>query len=180
MMTSEPIPSPSSTVTNAQNVLLIVDAESLLSRYPTPSQDPANPTDIPDGLIFFATSNNSNEIVTNDSNTKVIVEIGRDIHFRARSVSLIAEHSVVAYRMTVDNSSVLTAPQLEVHTGLTVPAPNPETPSVPGSHKADDHFWTCTPKTPGTAQCELGFMLVNQQCEVVGFFQWQVGVEIAS
>ena len=179
-MTSEPTPSPSTTATNAQKVLLIIDAESLLSRYPTPSQDPENPTDIDDGFVFFAMGNNSKKIVTNDSTTKVPVEMDRDIHFRARSVSLIAEHSVVVYRMTVDNSSVLSAPQLQVHTGLTVPAPNPESPSEPGSHKADDHFWTCTPKAPGTAQCELGFMLVNQQCEVAGFFRWQVGVELTS
>ncbi|MEN5314490.1 AidA/PixA family protein [Pseudomonas koreensis] len=176
-MTSEPIPS---LATDAQNVLLIVDAESLLSRYPTPSQDPETPTDIDDGLIFFAMGGKSKEIVTNDSKTKVIVEMDRDIHFRARSVSLIAEHSVVAYRMTVDDSSIMSAPQLQVHMGLTVPAPNPESPSEPGSRKADDHFWTCTPKTPGTAQCELGFMLVNQQCEVMGFFQWQIGIELTS
>lgn len=179
-MTSEPITSPSSTVDSAQNVLLIVDAESLLAHYPTPSQDPANPTDIADGFIFFATGNNSKEIVTNDSATKVLVVMDRDVHFRVRSVSLIAEHSVVACRMTVDDSSVLTVPKLEIHTGLTVPAPNPESPAVPGSRKADDHFWACTPKTPGTAQCGLMFMLVNQQCEVAGYFQWQVGVELTS
>ncbi|RON90154.1 AidA/PixA family protein [Pseudomonas fluorescens] len=179
-MTSEPITSPSSTVDSAQNMLLIVDAESLLAHYPTPSQDPAKPTDIADGFIFFATGNNSNKIVTNDSTTKIMVVTGREIHFRVRSVSLIAEHSVVAYRLTVDNSSILSAPQLQVHTGLTVPAPNPETPSVPGSHKADDHFWTCTPKTPGTAQCEMGFMLVNQQCEVAGFFHWKVKAQVTS
>jgi hypothetical protein len=26
----------------------------------------------------------------------------------------------------------------------------------------------------------VGFMLVNQQCEAVGFFKWNVEVEIAS
>ncbi|MHA3737610.1 AidA/PixA family protein [Pseudomonas sp. Eth.TT006] len=176
-MTSEPIPTHT---TNAQNVLLIVDAESLLSHYPTPSQDPANPTSITDGFIFFVSDNNSDKIVTNDSHTKILVRIGRDINFRARSVSLIAEHSVVTYRMTVDNSGLLSVPQLQVHTELTVPAPNPEMPSVPGTRKADDHFWTSTPATPGTARCELGFMLVNQQCEVAGFFQWQAEVELTS
>ena len=179
-MTSEPNTSPSFTVASAQNVLLIVDAESLLAHYPTPSQDPANPTEIADGFIFSVTGNKSNKIVTNDSTTKINAVMGHDIHFRVRSVSLIAEHSVVAYRMTADDSSVLTTPQLEVHTGLTVPAPNPESASEPGSRKTDDHFWTCTPEAPGTAQCELGFMLVNQQCEVAGYFEWQVGVELTS
>ena len=51
-MTSEPIKSPSSSVATANNVLLIVDAESLLSRYPQPSLKPQLPTVIEDGFIF--------------------------------------------------------------------------------------------------------------------------------
>jgi hypothetical protein len=178
MMTSEPIPSPSSAVTDAHNVMLIVDAESVLARYPNPSLDAAAPTSITDGFIFFAIGNNPKEIVTNDSTITIQVEIGRDLHVRGRSVSLIAEHSVVVYRMAVADSGVLCEPNLQIHTDLTVPAPNPDDPTTPGSRKADDHFWTCTPKKPGEVQCELSFMLVNQQCEVVGYFHWKLGLKI--
>jgi hypothetical protein len=158
--------------------MLIVDAESVLARYPNPSLDAAAPTSITDGFIFFAIGNNSKEIVTNDSTITIQVEIGRDLHVRGRSVSLIAEHSVVVYRMAVADSGVLCEPNLQIHTDLTVPAPNPDDPTTPGSRKADDHFWTCTPKKPGEVQCELSFMLVNQQCEVVGYFHWKLGLKI--
>jgi hypothetical protein len=178
MMTSEPIPSPSSGVSSAHNVLLIVDAESVLKHYPNPSLDAAAPTSITDGFIFFATGNNPKEIVTNDSSITIQVETGCDLHVRGRSVSLIAEHSVVVYRMTVADSGVLSEPNLQIHTNLTVPAPNPDDPTTLGSRKADDHYWTCTPKKPGDVQCELSFMLVNQQCEVVGYFHWTVDVEL--
>ncbi|QHC94445.1 hypothetical protein PspR84_07245 [Pseudomonas sp. R84] len=179
-MISEPIPSPSSAVTDAHNVLLIVDAESVLTRYPNPSLDAAAPTSITDGFIFFAIGNNSKEIAINDSTITVPVEIGRDLHVRGRSVSLIAEHSMVVYRMTVADSGVLSEPNLQIHTNLTVPAPNPDDPTTPGSRQADDHFWTCTPKKPGDVQCELSFMLVNQQCEVVGYFHWTLGLKITN
>lgn len=177
-MTSEPIPSPSSAITDAHNVLLIVDAESVLKRYPNPSLDAAAPTSITDGFIFFAIGNNPKEIVINDSKPIIHSEIGRDLHLRGRSVSLIAEHSVVVYRMKVADSGVLSEPDLQIHTDLTVPAPNPDDPTTPGSRQADDHFWTCTPKKPGDVQCELSFMLVNQQCEVVGYFHWTLGLKI--
>ncbi|MBK5530014.1 hypothetical protein JFT91_28585 [Pseudomonas sp. TH08] len=177
-MTSEPIPSPSTAVNNAHNVLLIFDAESVLASNPDPSQDAANPTRITDGLVFFITGNNSKKNVTNDSKLTLPVEIGRDLHFRGRSVSLIAEHSVVIYSMTVGNSAVLTDPLLEVHPGVTVPAPDPSHPTTPGSHKADDHYWACTTKASGTAKCVLNFMLVDQQCETAGYFQWQVAIEL--
>ncbi|WP_166222747.1 AidA/PixA family protein [Pseudomonas atagonensis] len=177
-MTSEPIPSPSTTLNNAHSVLLIFDAESVLARYPTPSLDATKPTTISDGLVFFATGNTSKEIAINDSNVTLPVVIGRDIHFRGRSVSLIAEHSVVIYDMTVAADSVLSAPQLQVRPGLTVPAPNPEHPTTPASGKADDHFWACTTKAFGIASCELSFILVNQQCEAQGYFRWEVEIEI--
>ncbi|MFJ4247850.1 Inclusion body protein [Pseudomonas helmanticensis] len=177
-MTSEPIPSPSTGVTSAHNVLLIVDAESILARYPNPSLNAATPTSITDGLIFFAIGNSSKEIVINDSKITVPVQIGQDLHFRGRSVSLIAEHSVVVYRMTAADNSVLSEPSLQVHINLTVPAPNPDDPTAPGNRKADDHFWTCTPKKSGDVQCELSFMLVNQQCEAVGYFHWVADLKI--
>ena len=177
-MTSEPITSPSTAVNNAHNVLLIIDAESVLSRYPKPSMDASNPTSITNDLVFFVTGHTPQEIVVNDSNTKIPVEIGRHLHFRARSISLIAEHSVAVYSMSVGNSAVITPPTLEVHPGLTVPAPDPANPTKPGSHKADDHYWVCKATTSGTAQCELSFMLVNQQCEAEGFFVWPVVIEI--
>lgn len=179
-MTSQPIPSPSTAVNNAHNVLLIIDAESVLARYPTPSMDATKPTSITDGFVFLATGDSSKKIAVNDSIIKLPVEMGRDLHFRARSISLIAEHSVVVYSMTVDNSTVITPPKLEVHPGLTVPAPDPTHPTKPGSHKADDHYWVCKATTSGTAQCELSFMLVNQQCEAKGYFVWSFGIELSA
>ena len=79
-MTSEPIPSPSSAATHAHNILLIVDAESMLKRHPDSSLDPAAPTGIADGLVFFAAGNNSKEIVINDSKVTLPVDIGRIVH----------------------------------------------------------------------------------------------------
>ncbi|MFJ2712451.1 AidA/PixA family protein [Pseudomonas sp. NPDC087346] len=177
-MTSAPVPSPSSGDTSAHNILLIIDAESLLTHYPSPSQDAAKPTGISDGFIFFAAGNTSKEIVINDSKITLPVDIGQLIHLRGRTVSLITDHSAVIYGMTVDNSGILSNPALEVHTGLTVPAPNPQSPTEPSSHKADDHFWACTTKKPGTVKCELSFMLVNQQCEAVGYFHWTTEIVI--
>lgn len=179
-MTSEPIPSPSSITENAHNILLIVDAESIRSRYPAPSLEAEKPTIISDGFVFFTAGNEANKIVINDSKVTLPVDIGRIVHFRGRTVSLIAEHSVVVYGMKVDTNTVLSDPALQVHPDLTVPAPNPDKPTEPGTQKAHDHFWTCTPKAPGTAKLKLEFMLVNQQCEAVGYFSWTTEVEVTN
>ncbi|MDN3223007.1 AidA/PixA family protein [Pseudomonas nunensis] len=176
-MTSEPIKSPSSSVATANNVLLVVDAESLLAKYPTPSLDAENPTTISDEFIYVASGTDT---VKNDSKLTLTTSNGKTFHIRGRTVSLIAEHSVVFYDMAVGDSQVLSPPKLQVSSGLTVPAPDPENPTQPGSHLADDHYWECTHLNPGVAACELSFMLVNQSCEVVGCFSWEVEVTLSA
>jgi hypothetical protein len=178
MMTSEPIASPSTSIVPANNVLLIVDAESLLSRYPQPSLEPQNPTRIEEGFIFAISGTQTPQSTTNDSLMTFLASNGKDFHIRGRTVSLLAEHSVVFYEMSVGNAGVLSPPELVVHANLTVPAPNPESPTQLGSHTADDHYWHCTQLAAGVAACELQFMLINKSCEALGYFSWSVDVKL--
>ncbi|RON55122.1 AidA/PixA family protein [Pseudomonas frederiksbergensis] len=179
-MTSEPIKSPSPSVATANNVLLVVDAESLLNKYPEPSLEADNPTTIEDGFIFVSSGTDTTKTVENDSKLTLTASNGKTFHIRGRTVSLIAEHSVVFYNMAVGDAQVLSQPKLQVHNDLTVPAPDPANPTQPGSHQADDHYWECSQLTPGTAACELSFMLVDQRCEVVGYFSWEVEVKLSA
>ena len=177
-MTFEPIASSSTSITPANNVLLIVDAESLLSRYPQPSLEPQNPTSIEEGFIFSISGAKPTKSIINDSLMTLIASNGKSFQIRGRTVSLLAEHSVVFYGMSVGDAGVLSPPELAVHPNLTVPAPNPENPTQPGSHTADDHYWHCTQLAAGVAACELQFMLINKNCEALGYFSWSVDVKL--
>ena len=177
-MTSEPIKSPSSSVATANNVLLIVDAESLLLRYPEPSLEADKPTSISDGFVFAINGSPTPKSTTNDSQMTFIAGNDATFHIRGRTVSLLAEHSVVFYDMSVGDAGVLSAPELVVQDGLTVPAPDPENPTEPGSHQADDHYWKCTRLATGVEACELKFMLIDKNCEALGYFSWGVEVRL--
>src|SRR5476649_594394 len=180
MMTSEPIKSPSSSVATANNVLLVVDAESLLAKYPTPSLEAENPTTISDGFIVVINGVHAAQSIKNDSQLTLTASNGKTFHIRGRTVSLIAEHSVVFYDMAVGDTQALSPPKLVVHAGLTVPAPDATNPTQPGSHQADDHYWECSQLSPGVADCELSFMLVDKSCEVVGYFSWKVEAKLSA
>ena len=178
-MTSEPITSLPTSIAPANNVLLIVDAESLLSHYPQPSLEPLNPTEIEEGFIFAISGTKTTQSTINDSLMTFVASNGKDFHIRGRTVSLLAEHSVVFYEMSVGDVGVLSPPELVVHANLTVPAPDPENPTQPGSHTADDHYWHCTQLAAGVAACELQFMLIDKSCEALGYFSWSVEVKLA-
>lgn len=178
-MTSEPITSPSASVVTANNVLLIVDAESLFSRYPQPSLEPQKPTVIEDGFIFIISGTETTQNTKNDSKV-LTASNGQVFHVRGRTVSLLAEHSVVFHNISVSDTGILSPPKLVVHDEQTVPAPDPANPTQPGSHKADDHYWECSLLTPGVATCELSFMLINPRCEVLGYFSWKTEVTLSA
>jgi hypothetical protein len=179
MMTSEPITSPSASVVRASSVLLIVDAESLLSRYPQPSLEAQKPTVIEDGFIFVASGTTTIQNVKNDSKITLTAN-DKVFHLRSRTVSLLAEHSVVFHNISVGAPPVLSPPKLVIHSDQTVPAPDPANPTQPGSHQADDHYWECSQLTPGVVACELNFMLINQRCEVLGYFSWKTEVALSA
>ncbi len=178
-MTSEPITSPSASVVAANNVLLIVDAESLLSRYPQPSLEPQNPTVIEDGFIFATSGTTTTKNAKNDSKITLTAN-GQVFHIRGRTVSLLAEHSVVFHNISVGDTGILSPPKLVVHGEQTVPAPDPSNPTQPGSHTADDHYWECSQLSTGVAACELSFMLINQRCEALGYFNWKTEVTLSA
>ncbi|MBK5300236.1 hypothetical protein JFT98_03540 [Erwinia sp. TH29] len=180
MMTSEPITSPSAGAVIASSVLLIVDAESLLSRYPQPSLESQNPTVIEDGFIFPVSSSTTTQSAENDSKITLTASNGKIFHIRGRTVSLLAEHTVVFHDLTVDDAGVLSPPKLIVHSDQTVPAPDPANPTQPGSHSADDHYWECSQLSTGVTACELNFMLINQRCEVLGYFSWKAEVTLSA
>ncbi|WP_460148325.1 AidA/PixA family protein [Pseudomonas sp. S2_A02] len=179
-MTSEPINSPSASVVTANNVLLIVDAESLLSRYPQPSLEPQKPTVIEDGFIFAISDTMTTQNAKSDSKITLTANNGKVFHIRGRTVSLLAEHSVVFHNISVSDTGILSPPKLVVHDEQTVPAPDPANPTQPGSHKADDHYWECSQLTPGVATCELSFMLINPRCEALGYFSWKTEVMLST
>ena len=179
-MTSEPITSLSASVVTVSNVLLIVDAESLLSRYPQPSLESQNPTVIEDGFIFPVTSSTTTQSAENDSKITLTASNEKVFHIRGRTVSLLTEHTVVFHDLTVDDAGVLSPPKLIVHSDQTVPAPDPANPTQPGSHSADDHYWECSQLSAGVTACELNFMLINQRCEVLGYFSWKTEVTLSA
>jgi len=179
-MSTDTSANPSSTTEQATNVLLIIDAETLLTRYPKPSLDPQKPTVIEDGFIFTFGASLGTTPTSKSPCLELPASSTKTFHIRGRTVGLHAEHSVVFYNLTVGDAGVFSKPHLVVHNDQTLPAPNPESPTEPLPVKADDHYWHCQQLSTGVEQCELSFMLVNSSCEVLGYFSWTVGVKLSS
>ncbi|MHC8335322.1 AidA/PixA family protein [Pseudomonas sp. LB3P25] len=158
---------------------MVISLSPNLLRYSQPSLEPKKPTEIAQGFIVAISDTDTTQTTTNDSFMTLLASNGKNFHIRGRTVSLLAEHSVVFYEMSVGDAGVLSSPEWVVHANLTVPAPDPENPTQPGSHTANDHYWHCTQLAAGVEACELKFMLINKSCEILGYFSWAVDVKLA-
>jgi len=176
MSTDKPA-SPEEKSEAATNVLLIVDAETVLSHYPEPSQAPDEPTPIGDGFIFAL----GGAHLMSDGNSrhlKLRADNGQTFHIRSRDIALLAEHSVVFYQLIAGDTGVLSTPQLIVNSDQRQPVLNKEDLTQPISQNADDHFWQCRPLAAGIGSCELRFMLVDSECKVLGYYSWKADIEL--
>ncbi|MGE7956679.1 AidA/PixA family protein [Pseudomonas sp. NPDC089530] len=160
------------------HLLLIVDAETLLSRYPQPSQTPDDPTTIDQGFIFALGGAHLPDASSTNGTLRIVASIGQAFQIRGRTIALRAEHSVVIYKIAIGTAGVLSPPELLVKPGQCVPALDPENPSQPVTHQADDHFWRVTHLKPGVETCTISFMLVNTECQVLGYFQREIKVTL--
>ncbi|MGY4815644.1 AidA/PixA family protein [Pseudomonas chlororaphis subsp. piscium] len=162
----------------AAHLLLIVDAETLLSRYPQPSQDPDDPTAIDQGFMFTLGGAHLPNGSDTDDALNLIASIGQVFHLRGRTIALRAEHSVLIYKIAIGGAEVLSQPELLVKPDQDIPALDLENPDQPICHQADDHFWRVTHLKPGVETCEISFMLVDTQCQVLGYFKREIEVTL--
>ncbi|WP_347904559.1 AidA/PixA family protein [Pseudomonas purpurea] len=170
---------PADTTEQIANLLLIVDAETLLSHYPNPSLDPQQPTSVDDGFILFFGGAHGTSPNAHPNRLALLAGSAKTFHLRTRTVGLRAEHSVVVYAMSVGKAGVLSPPELVVHEGLTLPALDPENLAQPISQNATDHFWRCKQLTAGVEKCTLSFMLVSTDCQALGYFSWTAEVKLS-
>ncbi|MCB2255626.1 inclusion body family protein [Pseudomonas chlororaphis] len=162
--------------TAVAHLLLIVDAESLLARYPQPSPAADTPTAIEPGFIF--TLGGVHQPQAGDEAWNLRASIGQAFHLRGRTIALRAEHSVLIYRITLTSHDVLSPPELQVKPAQNIPTLDLENLDQPIAGTADDHFWRFTHLAPGVETFGISFMLVDTECQVLGYFQREFEVTV--
>jgi hypothetical protein len=158
------------------DVLVIVDAATLLSRYPDASLTADKPTTIDGELIYVMAAGHGELLGRNDSHLDLTVPVGDDIHVRGNALALNGEHSVLFYDLTSIDADAVSAFSLEQTHGLTVPIPKADNLLQPDNQSVDDHFWRTQVLAHGTAACDLCFMVLDRGCTVLGYFRWNLQI----
>ncbi|MBS9440327.1 hypothetical protein EAE89_00805 [Photorhabdus heterorhabditis] len=103
-------------MSNIVDILVCVDARSIIKKYPSLSQDPENPTLINDELFYYITNFSNIYIPENNTNGKMEIKayIGDNIRWRAISLSQQFEYAAILYKMTgTIINKIITNPKLD-------------------------------------------------------------------
>ncbi|WP_050385988.1 AidA/PixA family protein [Bradyrhizobium pachyrhizi] len=160
-------------------VLIIVDAETLLSRYPNISLSPDAPVRIDSEHIYVLATRDGGPLGTNDGHLDLAVTPGVHLRIRGNALALRGEHIVAFYGIAQEHAGVLSPFEFVLRQALTVATPNFENLLQPSNQSIDDHFWQSQVLADGVAPCDLNFMVLNKACSALGYFRWRLQINVA-
>ena len=160
-------------------VLVIVDAETLLSRYPHASLSSDTPTLVDGAHLYVLAARDIGPLGRNDGHLDLAGRPGVHLRIRGNALALRGEHIVLLHRMAQDNADVLSPFELVLREALTVPTPNADSLLEPGSQGINDHFWRSQVLAHGEAACDLDFIVLDKDCAILGYFRWRLQISIS-
>ncbi|PQV54060.1 AidA/PixA family protein [Paraburkholderia sp. BL21I4N1] len=161
------------------DVLVIVDAATLLAAHPDASLDADAPTPIGGQHVYVMNAGDAQQIGRNDSRIVVKLSAGDELHLRESALSLRAEESVVFYRFALADGSVMSSLEV-VADHATLSVPNPQDLLQPKTQKTGGHFWRGEVLTAGSTTCEADFVVLGSDEKIKGYFRWKISIDIES
>ncbi|WGS52154.1 inclusion body family protein [Paraburkholderia sp. D15] len=159
------------------DVLVIVDAATLLTAYPDVSLDADAPTPIDGVHVYVVNAADAQQIGHNDSRIAATLNAGDELHLRASALSLRAHESVVFYRFTLSDANVI-APWEAVTRDATLSVPDPADLLQPTSQKISEHYWRAAVLAAGKVSCTADFIVLGGDEKIRGYFSWEIDIEI--
>ncbi len=160
------------------DLLLCVDAETLLAKHPHASQDSQTPTLLEGAFVYAIGPQREGLTEHHGELVEIAASMGQTIRVRTVALALRAEQTVVMYRFEIEDSHCLTPPALAVQQGLLMTASSADCPEQMHSVSADDYFWRTKVISEGDTRCTLDVMLVDPACKTSGYFRWATTLRV--
>lgn len=161
------------------NVLVIVDAETLVSRSAHISHSPDAPTIVNSEYLYFITPRDDEPLGRNDGHVDLAANLGNHIRIRGNALALRGEHIVLFHGIAHESAEVISPFELVLQANVTVPTPSSDNLLHPSSRSINDHYWQSEVLTRGVVACDLDFMILDKVCAVLGYFRSRLQISIS-
>ena len=160
-------------------VLVIVDAETLMSRSAHISHSEDAPTIVNGEHLYVMTPRDEEPLGRNDGHLDLAVNPGNHIHIRGNALALRGEHIVLFHGIAQESAEVVSPFELVLRANVTVPMPSFDNLLHASSQSIDDHFWQSEVLARGVVACDLNFMVLDKACAVLGYFRSRLQISIS-
>jgi len=149
-------------------ILVSIDTETILKKYPNISKDPKNPTLIDWHHVYMVT--NQDNVVSGQAGGELDLkaQVGDLIRWRETSLSQSFEQAVIFYKFIGNAGADLISPPSPRKATACVAVPNRENPSVPSCQKVDNHYWSSETLDCGRVTYHFHFLIVDRNCQIIG------------
>lgn len=160
------------------DILVSIDTETILSKYPNISKNPAAPTLIDVNHVYMVT--NQNNVISGQAGGELNLkaQVGDLIRWRETSLSQSFETAVVFYKFISGQGNDLISTPTPRKATASVAVPNTSNPSVPSCQKVDNYYWSSETLAVGSVTYHFNFLIVNRDCQIVGCCSWDPFITI--
>ncbi|MBW5803441.1 hypothetical protein FOZ70_01580 [Burkholderia sp. COPS] len=161
------------------DVLVIVDAVTLLSAYPEASRDPDAPTVIDGRHLYVVSPGDAAQLGHNDSRLFAGLSPGDQLRLRETALALRAEASVLFVRFALKDAGIVAPFEAEIRDAA-APVPDADDLLHPPCHPMKDHYWRSDVLAAGATTCTADFAVFDRDGTVSGYFRWETSIEIGA
>lgn len=167
-----------STTEEIIDVLVAVDADTIISKYGT-NTDANNPVQITDSSLIFMITKQADAVSGNAGNElKIGAKTLDTIRWRETSLSLNAAYSALLYKFVASSGGDLISPPIPLLVEVKTPLPDPSNPTTPKTQTIESYFWNSTVLKAGSVTYHFNFMILDRTGAVQGYCWWDPFIRI--
>ncbi|ATB43162.1 hypothetical protein CYFUS_008642 [Cystobacter fuscus] len=166
------------------DVLVVVDAESIMEQFQgNLSTNPAKPTYIGTNSNLVYMFVKGDEVVSGQatSNLNVAVKTNNLIRWRAASLTMNTEYSVILNSCLITQGQSLISPPQPINPSVYVPVPTVSGGTVTGETRQTftDFYFQAVGLNTGQVTYTFSFAITNNDGNVLGYFKWDPNLSIS-
>lgn len=160
------------------DILMVVDAETLIQQYPAGTAD--NPTVVPAPLIYLIADSKYVDFGQASKELKIAISSLDEIRWRSTTASLNSNYFCMLYDFKLMDGTPIMSTPTPLLSEVEVPLPNMDNPLAPKTQTVENYFWNATALSQGEITYTFYFMILDRNNTPLGYYFWDPFIKISN
>jgi nematocidal protein AidA len=160
------------------DILIAIDAETIIASYP--SGTAATPTSIDTPLIYMMVAQDDAVFGEGSKELKIRAKTLDVIRWRETTLALNGNYYGILYKFFALKGGELLSPPEPLMAAVQTPLPDPDDPLHPKIQTVNSYFWSTTVLMAGSTTYAFNFMVLDRSNNVLGYYFWDPFITISA